>query len=87
MRGPEHPLDPIQISLTLLLSAASFAFSVAVLFLFPFVQGGILGQVRDRLESPHQAPGRFGSYGRTHYIRLLGSLGLFMLLIFVVMHR
>ena len=85
LRGAEHPLDPIQLSLSLLLSAASFAVAVAVLFLFPLLQGGILGQVRDRLESPHQAPGRFGSYGRTHYVRLLGSLGLYMLLMFALM--
>lgn len=85
MRGVEHPFDPIQVSLTLLLSLTSFAVAVAVLFVFPLLQGGILGQVRDRLESPHQAPGRFASYGRTHYVRLLGSLGLFMLLMFVVM--
>ncbi len=70
--------------LSSLLSLGSFALGVAVFFLFPLVQGGILGQVRDRLETPHQSPGPFAAYGRAYYGRLLGSLGLFTLLGFII---
>jgi hypothetical protein len=78
-------IDPTQLSLAFLLFGCSLLFSVAVIFLFPLVQGGILGQVRDRLESPHESPRRFGSYGWAHYARLLGSLGLCMLLMIAIM--
>jgi hypothetical protein len=60
-------------------------FALAVFFLFPLVQGGILGQVRDRLDSPEQPPGRFGAYGRAHYVRLMGSQALFALVMFGIM--
>jgi hypothetical protein len=80
MREAPGQFDLPRMSLAMLLSGCGAALAVAVCFLFPLVQGGILGQVRDRLESPHQAPGRFGSYGRAHYVRLLGSLGLMVLL-------
>jgi hypothetical protein len=80
-----HPGEVEAILLTSLLSLGSFVLAVAVFFLFPFVQGGILAQVRNRIETPHQPPGSFAAYGRAYYVRLLGSLGLFTLLTFLVM--
>jgi hypothetical protein len=84
----KHP-DLNQIEPTLVLAGASFVFALifalAVFFLFPLVQGGILGQVRDRLESPYQPPKRFGSYGKAFYVRLLGCEGLFALGMAVIM--
>jgi hypothetical protein len=74
--------DPALVLLSLALSFASLLLALAVFFLFPLVQGGILGQVRDRLTSPRQPPGPFGAYGRRFYLRLLGSEGLFALVLF-----
>jgi hypothetical protein len=85
MAGPEQPPDPTQILLLCSLSFGSFVLALAVFFLFPLVQGGILGQVRDRLEPPPHPPGPFGAYGRAYYGRLLGSLGLFTLVMIVIL--
>ncbi len=60
----------------LAVSCGTFLFSLAVFFLFPLVLGGILGLVRDRLESPAHAPGTLFGYGRFFYSRLLGSQAL-----------
>jgi hypothetical protein len=85
LRGPEQLPDPMLVLLSVSLSLGSFVFAVAVFLLFPLVQGGILGQVRDRLESPNQSPGPFWAYGRAYYCRLLGSFALYTLLMFVVL--
>jgi hypothetical protein len=85
MFGPDRQPDLRRLVLSLSLSAVLLVLALAVFFLFPLVQGGILGQVRDRLESPHQPPGRFGDYGRAHYARLLGSQGLFLLVMLAVL--
>jgi hypothetical protein len=77
--------DPEPLQMALLLSFGSLVFALAMFFLYPLVQGGILSQVRDRIESPDQAPGPFGPYGRAFYVRLLGSLGLFALVMIVIM--
>jgi hypothetical protein len=84
-RDPGQQPAPAQVALMMGVSCGTFVLSLAVFFLFPLVLGGILGQVRDRLESPHQAPGAFGSYGRTFYSRLLGMQALFMLVTFVLL--
>jgi hypothetical protein len=73
------PDDTTGMLLSSLASVGSFALALAVFFLFPLVQGGILGQVRNRLTAPDQPPGDFGAYGRAFYGRLLGSLALFTL--------
>jgi hypothetical protein len=80
-REPGQQPAPAQLGL----SCGTFVLSLAVFFLFPLVLGGILGQVRDRLESPQQAPGAFGNYGRAFYSRLLGMQALFMLVMFVLL--
>jgi hypothetical protein len=77
--------DTKQLVLSVSLSCGAFVLSLAVFFLFPLVQGGILGQARDQLESPDQPPGRFGAYARAFYSRLLGNEALATLLMFVVM--
>jgi len=74
-----------QLVLTTGVSCGTFVFSLAVFFLFPLVLGGILGQVRDRLECPGQTPGAFGKYGLAFYSRLLGSQALMTLLMFVLL--
>jgi hypothetical protein len=71
--------------LSMMLSLGNFVLAVVVFFVFPFVLGGILGQVRDRLATPHQQPGSFAAYGRANYLRLLGSSGLYLLIIFVLL--
>jgi hypothetical protein len=78
-------LDPTLSLLILALSFGALLLALAVLGIYPLVQGGILGQVRDRLESPNQPPGPFGPYGRTFYVRLLGSEGLYVLALLGVM--
>ena len=83
--APGQEPDGERIALALAFSGLTFALGVAVFFVFPFVQGGILGQVRDRLEAPDRPPGSFGSYARAHYTRLLGSQALFLLITFAVM--
>jgi hypothetical protein len=70
---------PEQLLPVLLLSGVSFLLAIGVFFLFPLIQGGILGQVRDRLDSPDQPPRPFKSYMRLHYPRLLGSEAVFTL--------
>jgi hypothetical protein len=74
-----------QLTLSLSLSFGAFALAVAVFFLFPLLQGGILGQVRDRLQSRHQPPGPLGAYGRQFYVRLLESQGLVVLAMLGIM--
>jgi hypothetical protein len=81
-RGQQPNLRMVR---SLSLSCGSLLLALAVFFLFPLVQGGILGRVRDRLEAPNQLPGQFGAYGRAFYARLLGSLGLWVLVLIVLM--
>ena len=71
---------PEQLLPVLLLSGVSFLLAIGVFFLFPLIQGGILGQVRHRLDSPDQPPRRFASYMRRHYLRLLGNEAVFTLI-------
>jgi hypothetical protein len=74
---------PEQVLTTLLLSGISILLAIGVFFLFPLIQGGVLGQVRDRLDSPDQPPQRFASYTRLHYSRLLGNEAVFTLAMIV----
>jgi hypothetical protein len=74
-----------QVLLALALGGVFVLLALAVFFLFPLIQGGILGQVRDRLESPDRPPGPFGAYARTHYPRLLGNQAVFTLIMMAVM--
>jgi hypothetical protein len=83
--APGQQPDAKQLVLSVAFSCGTFVLALAVFFLFPLVQGGILGQVRDRLESPQQPPGPFAPYGRAFYRRLLGSQALFTLLMFVAL--
>jgi hypothetical protein len=83
--APGQEPDLKQIELSLASAVAGFVLAVAVFFLFPLIQGGILGQVHDRLESPHQRPGRFGIYGKAFYLRLLGCEGLFVAAMMAIM--
>lgn len=82
---PGQDFDPGQLALVLLLAGVSFLLALAVFFLFPLIQGGVLGQVRDRLDYPDQPPRSFKAYGRAHYARLLGSQALFLLIMLAVM--
>jgi hypothetical protein len=82
---PAQEIDPVQTLLLMALGGLSLAFSLALCFLYPLVQGGILGQVRDRIEYPDRNPGQLGAYGRRYYARLLGCLGLFILITVVLM--
>jgi hypothetical protein len=84
-REPGQVPDTAQFYLMFGASLGTFVFSLALFFLFPLVQGGILGQVRDRLESPLRRPGAFGVYGRAFYTRLLGSQALMTLAMFVLL--
>jgi hypothetical protein len=83
--GPGQAPDLGLLTLGVSLSFAALALALGVFFLFPLVMGGILGQVRDRLESPQQARTGFGTYGRAFYVRLLGNLGIFALVMIVVL--
>jgi len=83
--APGQEPDAGRVALALALAGLTFLFGVAVFFLFPLVQGGILGQVRDRLDFPGRPVGPFGTYARAHYTRLLGSQGLFLLITLAVM--
>jgi hypothetical protein len=85
MPAPGKQPDPSQVIVYLAVACGSLLLGVGVFFLFPLMQGGILGQVRDRLESPEQPPGRLGAYGREFYLRLLGSQGLFLLVMLTLM--
>jgi hypothetical protein len=82
---PGHNAGPMQLLLGLVFAIGAFVLTVIVFLLFPLVQGGILGQVRDRLETPHLPPGRFGRYARAYYDRLLGSQALFLVLALCIM--
>jgi hypothetical protein len=79
MVSPGAAPDPEHIFLALALAGANMLLGLAVFFAFPFLLGGMLGQVRDRLVSPGQPPGPFTRYGREHYGGLLASEGLFLL--------
>lgn len=80
---PGREAEPERIALAVALAGATFLLGLAVFVAFPFIQGGVLGQVRDRLESPFQPAGSFGAHGRANYTRLLGSQGLFALITMV----
>jgi hypothetical protein len=81
---PGEEPDPGYLALAVALSGVTFLLGLAVVFVFPLIQGGILGLVRNRLEYPDRPPAPFWSYGRTHYLRLLGSQGLMLLASLVV---
>jgi hypothetical protein len=81
---PGEEPDPGRVALAVALSGVTFLLGMAVVFVFPLVQGGILGLVRNGLESPDRPPAPFWSYGRTYYLRLLGSQGLMLLVSLVV---
>lgn len=83
--APGREPDTEQAILSLVFAAISLPLGLAVFFAFPFLLGGMLGQVRDRIESPSQRPGSFGSYGRKWYGRLLGNQGLFTLAVMAAM--
>ncbi|MBO0698377.1 MAG: hypothetical protein J2P46_08290 [Zavarzinella sp.] len=82
--SPASGGEPEQIFVALALGAVFVLLTVAVFFLFPLIQGGILGQVRDRLESPGRPPGPFGAFARTYYSRLLGNQAVFALIMMAV---
>jgi hypothetical protein len=71
---------PEQLLPALLLSGVVILLAIGVFFLFPLIQGGVLGQVRDRLDSPDRPPRRFGFHSRVHYSRLLGNQLVFTLI-------
>jgi hypothetical protein len=76
---PGQQADPTYALLAVAYGLGTCLLTAAVFFLFPLVLGGVLGQVRDRLE-PGRWPRRgFGTYARAHYVRLLGSQGLLLL--------
>jgi hypothetical protein len=83
--APDQEPGAGQLALMAGVSCGTFVFGLAVFFLFPLVLGGILGQVRDRLEWPGQTPGAFGKYGHAFYSRLLGNQALMTLLMFVLL--
>ena len=85
MAGPLGQPDANQVIVYVAMAFGGFVLAVGVFFLFPLVQAGILGQVRDRLKSSQEPPGRFGAYGRAYYLRLLGSQGLFTLVMLGIM--
>lgn len=85
MAVPGKQPDPTMLLLYMAAACGTLLLAVAVFFLFPLVQGGILGQVRDRLESPLQPPQQFGTYGRANYLRLLGNQGLLTLAMLAIM--
>jgi hypothetical protein len=66
-------------------SCGSFVLALVVFFLFPLVQGGILGRVRDRIDTPELPPGQLRTYGRIFYDRLLGSYGLYVLVLIALL--
>jgi hypothetical protein len=82
--NPEREPDADRVALALGLAGLTLAFGLVVFFVFPLVQGGILGQVRDRLEAPGRPARSFGAYARANYTRLLGSQGLFLLITIAV---
>jgi hypothetical protein len=67
------------VALAAALAGVTLLFGLVVFFAFPFVQGGILGQVRDRLERPKGPARAFWAHARAYYTRLLGSQALFLL--------
>src|SRR5262249_22040865 len=81
---PEQEPDAARVTFALALAGLTFLFGLAVFFIFPIVLGGILGQVRDRIESPDRPTGSFGAHARSNYVRLLGSETLFLLVTIVV---
>jgi hypothetical protein len=81
---PGQVVEPQQIVLALVVTGAIFLLGLAVFVVFPFIQGGVLGIVRHRLESPDRPAEAFGVYGRAHYARLLANQGLFALIAIVV---
>jgi len=62
------------------LTAGALIFSVIFILLSIFVQGGVLGLVRDYIKQGAMKLGSFTSYGLKYYLRLLG-LGLIIILI------
>lgn len=73
-----------QLVYAMTLAGATFVLGLAVFFIFPFIQGGILGSIRDRLELPSQPINSFAASGRSNYVRLLGSQGLLTLIVMVL---
>jgi len=68
--------DPEQVGLVLSFYGIALILSVAAIFIVPLIQGGILGQLRDRLETPIEPPKTLAAYS-VYYARLLESSFLF----------
>jgi hypothetical protein len=82
---PGQPPSPTQALMGLGYAGASLVAVAAVFLCFPLIQGGILGQVRDRIECRDWPPRSFGHYARAYYDRLLGCQGIFLLAAFAIM--
>ncbi len=85
MAGAGKQPDSAQVITYFAAAGGGLVLALAVFFLFPLVQGGILGQIRDRLEEPHRQPGQLGVYGKAFYARFLGCEALFALGMFVIL--
>jgi hypothetical protein len=83
LTAPGQPPD-LQVTMMVLpLACVTWIFLIALIFITPLLNGGMIGRIRDRIEG--QPLAKFGSYGRMFYGRLLGSVGLFIACAIVAM--
>jgi len=64
--------------------AASITMSVIFFLIFIFMQGGAMAMVRDQIKSGSAALSKFGAYGKSFYLRILGLLLLYVLIAIAV---
>ena len=60
--------------------AGSLVVSLAFFVIFIFLQGGALGLVRDKIKTGAANLSGFVGYGKKYYVRILGLLGLYVLI-------
>ncbi|MFA6636425.1 MAG: hypothetical protein WCV56_04900 [Candidatus Omnitrophota bacterium] len=77
LANPEGAADPGIV-------AVSVISSILFFLVFVFLQGGALGLVKDQIKSASSSMAQFTEYGKKFYLRILGLLGMYILLAIAV---
>jgi hypothetical protein len=77
LASPEGAADPGIVTVSIISSILFF-------LVFVFLQGGALGLVKDQIKSASSSMAQFTEYGKKFYLRILGLLGMYILLAIAV---
>lgn len=81
---PGQP-PPASLMTMMAFGCASCFWMLVMLFASPWVTGGVMGQLRDRIAAPEQPAGRLIEYAGTYYVRCLALTLLLVVTLAVIM--